>query len=92
VFRALVTSNAGNLAGDEQVRAKVAALGENDRLDLFNLARFPKSNIVLCGKVLEALRDKFFSGVNFDDVLTKMSGTMANWIQLNYNRGPLHRS
>jgi len=91
-FTELPESDAGNTAGDEALRAKLAALGENDRLDLFNLIRFPKSNITLCGRLLEALRDKFFGGVNFDEVLTKMSGTMADWILLNYRRGPLHRS
>jgi hypothetical protein len=91
-FTELPDSTAGNLAADEQLRTQLAALAENDRIDLFNLVRFPKSNIVLCGKLLEALRDRFFSGVNFDDVLTKMSGTMGEWILLNYSRGPLHRS
>jgi len=67
-------------------------MSEDDRIDLFNRIRFPKSNIMLCGKLLEAFRDKFFNGVNFDDVLQKMSGTMANWISLNYNKGPLHRN
>lgn len=91
-FTELPESDAGRAAADEQLRAKLAALGESDRLDLFNLVRFPKSNITTCGRILEALRDKFFSGVNFDDVLTKMSGTMADWIALNYHKGPLHRS
>jgi hypothetical protein len=91
-FTELPESNAGNATGDEQLRAALAALDEDSRLDLFNLIRFPKSNITLCGRLLEALRDKFFSGVNFDEVLTKMSGTMADWILLNYRKGPLHRS
>lgn len=91
-FTELPEATAGNLAADEQLRANLAALPEDDRVDLFNRARFPKTNIVLCAKLLEALRDRFFSGVNFDDVLTKMSGTMSEWILLNYARGPLHRS
>lgn len=91
-FTELPDATAGNLAADEELRAKLAALSEDDRVDLFNRARFPKTNIVLCAKLLEALRDRFFSGVNFDDVLTKMSGTMSEWILLNYARGPLHRS
>ena len=91
-FTELPDTAAGNAAADEELRAKVAALSENDRLDLFNVVRFPKSNIVACGRLLEALRDKFFSGVSFDDVLTKMSGKMADWIAVNYRRGPLHRN
>lgn len=91
-YTELETTTAANASGDEELRAKLAALSENERIDLFNQARFPKSNILLCGKLLEALRNKLFSGVSFDDVLTKMSGTMAEWIILNYTRGPLRRA
>ena len=91
-FTELPEPDAANVAADDQLRAKLAALGESDRIDLFNLLRFPKANINACGRLLEALRDKFFSGVSFEDLLTKMSGTMANWVALNYHRGPLHRS
>jgi len=90
-YTELETTTAANASGDEELRAKLAALSEDDRIDLFNRARFPKSNIVLCGRLIEALRNKLFSGVSFDDVLTKMSGTMAEWIVLNYTRGPLRR-
>jgi hypothetical protein len=91
-FTELPDGNAENAAADEQLRQKLAAMSEEDRIDLFNRVRFPKSNIMLCGKLLEAFRDKFFNGVNFDDVLRKMSGSMSDWIILNYNKGPLHRS
>jgi hypothetical protein len=91
-FTELPDTNAENAAADEQLRQQIAAMSEDDKIDLFNRVRFPKSNILLCGKLLEAFRDKFFNGVNFDDVLKKMSGTMADWISLNYNKGPLHRN
>lgn len=91
-FTELPDTNAENAAADEQLRQQIAAMSEENKIDLFNRIRFPKSNILLCGKLLEAFRDKYFSGVNFDDVLQKMSGTMADWISLNYNKGPLHRN
>ena len=81
-----------NAVADEQLRERVATMSESDRIDWFNRLRFPKSNISLCGSLLEALRDKFFAGVSFDDVLKKMSGTMADWIVLNYNKGPMKRT
>jgi hypothetical protein len=81
-----------NAVADEQIREQVAAMSESDRIDWFNRVRFPKSNINVCGALLEALRNKFFGGVNFDDVLKKMSGTMADWIILNYNKGPMKRT
>ena len=70
----------------------VAGLGENARIDLFNLARFPKSNIAACVRILETLRDRYFSGTNFSDVLAGMSGTRAQWIVRHYREGPLSRS
>jgi hypothetical protein len=89
-FTELPDGNAENLSADEQVRQLVAALPEEDRIDWYNNLRFPKSNINTCGKLLEALRNKFFNGVSFDDVLNKQSGVMSTWIIQNYNRGPLH--
>lgn len=74
---------------EQQLRQTLAALDETQRIDLFNAARFPKSNITQCGKIIEALRDKYFSGTNFDDVLTGMSGTRAHWITRHYREGPL---
>ena len=91
-FTELPEDNAENATADEQLRQQVAAMSEEQKIDLFNRVRFPKSNIMLCGKLLEAFRDKFFNGVNFDDVLKKMSGVMADWISLNYNKGPLHKN
>lgn len=91
-FTELPEANAENAAADEQLRQQIAGMSDDDKIDLFNRVRFPKSNIIICGKLLEALRDKFFAGVKFDDVLQKMSGAMADWITLNYNKGPLHRN
>jgi hypothetical protein len=91
-FTELPDNNAENAAADEQLRQQFEALSEEDRIDWFNRVRFPKSNISLCAKLLEALRDKFFPGVLFEDVLKKMSGSMSDWIMLNYNKGPLHRN
>jgi hypothetical protein len=77
---------------DEQLRAALASLADDARIDLFNIARFPKSNITHCGRILEALRNKYFAGASFDDVLTGMSGTRAHWIMRHYHEGPLVRS
>jgi len=91
-FTELPDAGSENAAADEQLRQQLAAMSEEDRIDLFNKLRFPKTNILLCGNLLEALRDKFFNGVGFEDVLRKMSGSMSDWIILNYNKGPLHRN
>jgi hypothetical protein len=75
---------------DEELRQALAALDETIRIDLFNLVRCPKSNIVRCGRVIEMLRDRYFAGSNFNDVMTGMSGTRAAWITRHLREGPLH--
>jgi len=77
------------LTADEQLRQTLAAVDENKKIDLFNLVRFPKSNITQCGKILEALRNRYFANANFNDVLTGMSGTRAHWISRHYREGPI---
>lgn len=76
-------------SADQELREGLAALDENKKIDLFNLVRFPKSNITQCGRILEALRNHYFAGANFNDVLTGMSGTRAHWISRHYKEGPI---
>jgi hypothetical protein len=76
----------------EQLRQSLAALDEEKRLDLFNLVRFPKSNIAQCARILEALRDRYFPGTNFNDVLTGMSGVRAQFIMAQFTDGPITRT
>jgi hypothetical protein len=78
-----------NAVADEQLRQTMAALSDEDKIDIFNLTRFPKTNILHCGNIIETLRDKYFPGASFDDVLTGMSGTRQHWITLHYSKGPL---
>jgi hypothetical protein len=74
---------------DEQLRETLAALDEATRIDLFNLVRFPKSNIARCAQILEALRNRYFSATSFDDVLTGLSGARALRLIQHFNDGPL---
>jgi hypothetical protein len=76
---------------DEELQQTLSALAEGSRIDLFNVARFPKSNIAMCGRILESLRNRYFAGATFENVLTGMSGTRARWIAQNFWEGPLTR-
>ncbi len=67
-------ATAARAAADEQLRESLAALDGAARIDLFNLVRFPKSNVVQTARMIEALRDHYFSGANFHDVITGMNG------------------
>lgn len=79
-------------SADQKLREALVALNENKKIDLFNLVRFPKSNITQCGRILEALRNRYFGTANFNDVLTGMSGTRAHWISRHYKEGPIATS
>ena len=81
-----------NEFADQQLRQKFATLDPTAQIDCFNLARFPKSNITQCAHIIGALRDHYFPGTNFSDVLTGMSGTRAFWIANHFRQGPLSTS
>jgi hypothetical protein len=85
----LPQANAERVTADEQLRESLAGLDELARIDLFNLIRFPKSNVVQTARIIEALRDHYFSGANFHDVITGMNGTRAFWISRHFREGPL---
>ena len=76
----------------EQLLQTLALLEENKRIDLYNILRFPKSNITFCGRVLETLRNKYFNNTNFEQILTGLSGVRADWIIGQFVRGPITRS
>jgi hypothetical protein len=78
-----------NAVADDQLRQQLGAFSDDDKVDIFNIARFPKTNITQCGSIVETLRDKYFPGASFDDVLTGMSGTREHWITMHYSKGPL---
>jgi hypothetical protein len=78
-----------NAVADEDLRQKLDSLSEDDKIDLINLTRFPKTNIAFTARLAEALRDRYFPATSFHDVVTGLSGTRAHWITEHYNRGPL---
>jgi hypothetical protein len=78
-----------NAFADEQLRQQLAGLSEADKIDLLNIARFPKTNITHCAKIIENLRNKYFNGTSFKDVVTGMNGTRSHWINKHYIAGPI---
>ena len=78
-------------AADEGLREKLAGLEAASKIDVFNIARFPKSNITHCARILEQLRDRYFRGASFEDVVNGLSGTRAHWIVRHFREGPLVR-
>ncbi len=74
---------------DDTLREQLNELPDEQRIDLLNIARFPKSNLAACARILEALRDRYFAGASFEDVLSGMSGTRAHWILTHLTRGPV---
>jgi len=78
-------------AADDELRQRLAALGDDAKIDLFNIVRFPKSNITQCARIVEVLRDRYFKGASFDDVVGGLAGTRAHWIVRHFREGPLVR-
>lgn len=74
---------------DEELRKKLGAAAESAQIDLFNILRFPKSHIAHCARILETLRDRYFPGTDFEQVLIGMSGTRAHWMMRHFSEGPL---
>ena len=91
-FTELPEANDQRVLADEELRQALAALDEEKLLDLFSLVRFPKSNITLCGRILEALRDRYFAGTSFNDVITGLNGVRAQRIIQHFTHGPLLRT
>jgi hypothetical protein len=78
-----------NALADEQLRQTLAGLNDPDKIDLMNIARFPKTAISYCAKILETLRDKYFTGATFKDVISGMNGTRSQRIEKHYLQGPI---
>jgi hypothetical protein len=76
---------------DDELRQRLAALDADSKIDLFNIVRFPKSNIIHCARIVEVLRDRYFKGASFDDVVSGLGGTRAHWIVRHFREGPLVR-
>lgn len=74
------------------LQQSLAALDDDTLVDLFNIVRFPKSNITHCGRIIETLCDHYFPGTTFGDVLSGLSGTRAQWIIAQYRQGPVAHS
>ena len=91
-FTELPEANDQRALAEEELRQALAALDEEKLLDLFSLVRFPKSNINLCGRILEALRDRYFVGTTFNDVITGLNGVRAQRIIQHFTQGPLLRT
>ncbi|MCM3870979.1 MAG: hypothetical protein ND895_09845 [Pyrinomonadaceae bacterium] len=91
-FTELPEANDQRVLADEELRQALAALDEEKLLDLFSMIRFPKSNISLCGRILEALRDRYFAGTSFNDLVTGLNGVRAQRIIQHFTQGPLLRT
>lgn len=80
--------------GDAEARGTVqteldtalAELDEARRIDLFNLLRFPKSNLNMAMQLLEALRNQYYPGQSLPSILA--DETKAKTLISQYKEGP----
>lgn len=64
----------------------LAALNETQRIDLFNLLRFPKSNLNMAAQLLEAFRNQYYPGEGLPSVITDED--KAKTLISQYKEGP----
>jgi hypothetical protein len=91
-FTQLPEANNHHVLAEEELNQALAALDEEKLLDLFSMVRFPKSNITLCGRILEALRDRYFAGTSFNDLINGLNGVRAQRLIQHFTQGPLLRT
>jgi hypothetical protein len=63
------------------------ALTEENKIDLFNILRFPKSHLTAAKKILDGLLAKYFSGKSYADVLKEKDP--ARTLLTQFELGPL---
>jgi hypothetical protein len=69
-----------------ELNAALAQLDEAKRIDLFNLLRFPKSNLKMTALLLEALRQQYFPGQTLPVILADKD--KAKTLISQYEEGP----
>lgn len=69
-----------------ELNTALAQLDENKRIDLFNLLRFPRSNLKMTALLLEALREQFFPGQALPAILADKE--KAKTLISQYEEGP----
>jgi hypothetical protein len=88
-FRELPEEQLARSAALSALVRDCASLGTNMLIDLFNQLRFPKQNITRCAGILATLRDRYFPGTPFGDVLTGFDGTRIQWLIKHFRIGPV---
>lgn len=68
------------------LRSEFIALAPAQKIDLFNLLRFPKSNLRMAMQLVEKLRERFFPGQALPDILA--DATKAKSLISQYKEGP----
>lgn len=69
-----------------ELNTALAALDEAQRIDLFNLLRFPKSNLAMAMQLLEAMRNQYYPGQNLPSILADED--KAKTLISQYKEGP----
>jgi len=69
------------------IKTDFNALDENDKIDLFNLLRFPKSSAKMCKLVLEKLKDRYYASMTLEALLAIKD--RAKELITHFETGPL---
>ncbi len=81
------TEQNGKLIADQRLQAYLA-LSEPDRIDLFNLLRFPKTHLRMCNILLQKLKNRSTRVPLLDDEALLADQKGIQIIATEYNQGP----
>jgi len=62
-------------------------LSQEDKIDIFNRLRFPKTNVLMCQTMLQKVRQQLFGGQAWSVLLADQ--TLAGQLLRHFNEGPL---
>jgi hypothetical protein len=87
------TELTGNRANQQTIltgiQSSFNALSEEEKLNLFNLCRFPKTSFRMAKLILDKLRDRYFSAFTFDQLLADAGHRdKVKTILTQYENGP----
>lgn len=85
----LSSGNAQYGAELELLQQQYASLPLARRIDLFNIARFPRSNIRYSAMAIRTLWKRYFPSVSFSDLVMRFEGLRADRLFQHFRIGPL---
>lgn len=80
-------NSAARTANATTIETAFNALGEEIKMDIFNLLRFPKSHVAMCKLIIEKLHDRYYNTATLSTTMAAVAD--ARKIFTEYEKGPI---